>query len=235
MQELYDSLLSLSGLSRGQIRELDLDGLRDALGRINAAIANPDQYPRVELSAKSGRVVAVLSDKEGPGLIGALPVLLDRKRMILERIKELHGEEKITGIRELIDRLPDGDDKEALNERLDALERVASESDTLTREAALEQSALQANRDREIALLKMELEERKWALRSTHLFAREPVATLVGAALLVILAVTIIVAMFTKIEVSTLLSNSFLIILGYFFGQSAERRSGRENPGSEGK
>jgi hypothetical protein len=57
----------------------------------------------------------------------------------------------------------------------------------------------------------------------------------VGAALLVVLAATIIVAMFMKIEVSTLLSNSFLIILGYFFGQSTERRSGRESLSSEGK
>jgi len=45
--------------------------------------------------------------------------------------------------------------------------------------------------------------------------------------------VIIAVAMFKKVEVSAILGNSFLIILGYFFGQSAERCASRGAKGPE--
>ncbi|WP_326704990.1 hypothetical protein [Streptomyces cyaneofuscatus] len=38
----------------------------------------------------------------------------------------------------------------------------------------------------------------------------------------------------TSTTVSELISNSFLIVLGYFFGQTTERRGQPESPGGEG-
>ncbi|MFD3929798.1 hypothetical protein [Streptomyces sp. NPDC058614] len=221
IESIYEPILALSGLGLNQLRGLDLPGLRDALARVNDAIANPDQFPRVELTARPGHVVGVLADP-GTGTIGALPILLQRKRMILDAISELESREEIGGLRDLIDRLPEGEMQQALRERLDALEEAASKSDDLARDAAEEQNALQFKRERELALLKIQLSERRWKLRSAQL-ARESVAPMVGAALLIGLAATLIVAMFAKIEVSVLVSNSFLIVLGYFFGQSSDR------------
>ncbi|NUW02349.1 hypothetical protein [Streptomyces sp. CAI 127] len=226
LEEVYDPLLSLSGLTKQQIRGLDLPGLQEALVRVNDAIANPDQFPKIDLEARAGRVVGVLADSTVSATMGVLPLLLQRKRLILERISELRSQERIGGLRELIDRLPDDEAKQALGERLDALEGAASEAEHQARDAANEQSKLQFQRERELALLKVQLSERRWKLRSAQL-ARESVTPMIGATLLVGLAVTLIVAMFAKVEVSALVSNSFLIVLGYFFGQSTEARQGR--------
>ncbi|MGW2563091.1 hypothetical protein ACWCXB_28415 [Streptomyces sp. NPDC001514] len=225
LEDFYDPVLSVIGLTEQQIQSLDLPGLQEALTRVNDAIANPDQFPKVELAARAGKVVGMLADSTMSASMGVLPLLLQRKRLILERISDLRSQEKIGGLRELIDRIPDEDTKRELGERLDALERSASESEHLARDAADEQSELQFQRERELQLLKIQLSERRWKLRSAQL-ARESMAPMIGALLLVGLAVTLVVAMFAKVEVSALVSNSFLIILGYFFGQSSEPRSG---------
>ena len=52
---------------------------------------------------------------------------------------------------------------------------------------------------------------------------RESVATIVGAILLVTLTVTLVTAMFIGTAASDVVSSSFLLILGYFFGQTASR------------
>ncbi|MFJ4090888.1 hypothetical protein ACIPYS_04835 [Kitasatospora sp. NPDC089913] len=227
--ETYDQLLSLSGLTEAQINALDLAGLHEALSRVNDAIARPDQFPKINFAAHSGKISSILADRPAEGAMGVLPLLLHRKRLILERITELRSQEKISGLRELIDRIPDEETKQALSERLAALEVAASEVEHLDRDATVQQSELEFRRERELAELRMQLSERRWKLRSAQL-ARESVAPMIGAALLVGLAITLIIAMFTNVEVSALISNSFLIVLGYFFGQtSSDPRSRRQD------
>jgi uncharacterized membrane protein len=53
-------------------------------------------------------------------------------------------------------------------------------------------------------------------------------ATLIGAVLLVVLTVVLVIAMFTRTTVPELISNAFLIILGYFFGQASSGKAKRE-------
>ncbi|MEV6341347.1 hypothetical protein AB0M12_42335 [Nocardia vinacea] len=65
----------------------------------------------------------------------------------------------------------------------------------------------------------LELQERRWDMRK-RLLDREPAAVLVGAVLLGVLSLALIIAMFTNTAVPEILSSAFLLILGFFFGQT---------------
>ncbi|MFD5258170.1 hypothetical protein ACFWM5_35815 [Streptomyces bobili] len=233
LRDAYDPILSSLGLSVNAIKGYDLPDLEQALARINEAISHPEQFGMVRSSGVKAWVVEAHTEIS----IGILPFLLERKRLILERIKELRSKERLNGLQDLIERLSPGPEKDELKRQLEALEAEAAAAREQERAAAQVDSAAQAlvvegwqkeheakeevkdelNKLREERLLKEEIAERKWNRR----VAREPIATLVGATLLIILTLVFVVSMFLKIVPSTLLSNSFLIILGYFFGQSA--------------
>ncbi|MQY40010.1 hypothetical protein SRB17_80390 [Streptomyces sp. RB17] len=199
-------------------------GLEAALDRIEDAITHIDQFPRVSVK------LWVVAADDGVSL---LPFFIQRKRLIVDRLNELRSEQKISDLRELIDRLPPGEQQRALADQLDALERQSVESEAAARAVASEESALQFQRERDLAFLKIQLSERRWSYRS-KLLARDAIAPMVGAFLLIGLAVTLVVAMFLGTAVSELLSNSFLIVLGYFFGQTTERRSRPEEQDEPG-
>lgn len=65
-----------------------------------------------------------------------------------------------------------------------------------------------------------DLKERRSRMRWS-LFQREPIAVLIGAVLLVGFSVVMVVAMFTDTKVPEIVMNMILLILGFFFGQSA--------------
>jgi hypothetical protein len=73
-------------------------------------------------------------------------------------------------------------------------------------------------------LVKVKLMERRWKIWE-KLLARDSVATAVGAFLLVSMPFIIFLAMIFGWAVPEVLQNAFLIILGYFFGQTASKRS----------
>ena len=50
-------------------------------------------------------------------------------------------------------------------------------------------------------------------------------ATILGGVLLLIITLFLIIAALAEVSVSQILSKAFLIILGYFFGQSVSRAS----------
>ncbi|WP_280400900.1 hypothetical protein [Nocardia carnea] len=73
-----------------------------------------------------------------------------------------------------------------------------------------------------------DMKERRSRMRWS-LVQREPIAVLIGAFLLVGFSIVMVVAMFTETQVPDLVMNLILLILGFFFGQSAAAgRSGRE-------
>lgn len=60
-------------------------------------------------------------------------------------------------------------------------------------------------------------------------FTRESIASLMGALLLFIFGLCVVYAMISHTAIPDLLSNAFLLILGYFFGQSTGRRADRRD------
>ena len=74
----------------------------------------------------------------------------------------------------------------------------------------------------------MELFERRSKVWFS-LLERESAATILGGILLFIILITHVTAIFAKFSIPEILNNAFLIILGYFFGQSTQDRSGKTN------
>lgn len=142
-----------------------------------------------------------------------------RKELINSRLWEISNEKQINSLRDAVKNIPNPEDRGRIQAELDALEASSKSFATENQEGITEQYEWEKNS----ALLKQHISERKWNVRS-QLLARESVATLVGSLLLVGLATVITIAVFTKIQVSEILANSFLIVLGYFFGQNSDRR-----------
>ena len=57
--------------------------------------------------------------------VGILPILLERKKLILERILLLKGEEKVESIRDLVERVGEEDIRSNLLEQINQLEAEA--------------------------------------------------------------------------------------------------------------
>ncbi|MGX1809698.1 hypothetical protein ACWIGI_28590 [Nocardia sp. NPDC055321] len=103
----------------------------------------------------------------------------------------------------------------------DAVEALPGKVEAITKrydEAAAERETQDSKFFSEMQ--KVELAERKWAMRRS-LLEREPAAVLIGGLLLIVIGGALLVAMFTHTEVPELVASAFLLILGFFFGQSS--------------
>ena len=109
----------------------------------------------------------------------------------------------IRSLRDLVGQVADESLKNRLETKVDDVEKTMTDKEVTS-----------ADKDAKVARL-----ERKAAL--VRLFLdRESVATTIGGILLLLLAIVLTVAMFTEVAASSVISNSFLLILGYFFGQA---------------
>jgi hypothetical protein len=102
------------GLGEEQIKQQTLEELQQSLETINDAIKNPDSFGalNLKLDAQIGAVIA--SNGSGAHVsLGILPILLERKKLILQRIRLLKGEEKIETIQDLIKTIPDEKSKKS--------------------------------------------------------------------------------------------------------------------------
>lgn len=226
-KRFFEPQLSSLGFGVNQINEYDLKGLTSALERINDAISNADSIKPVRfIIGSEASVVIPKSSFEGNIEISITPILLERKGLILDRIRHLQEEKvEINDLRDLIGQLEDNDLKEKLSEQIEKLELAKVASETIQAEQA------QVSKE----LLK-EDEKIKYELSKINLFRerskiwlsfieRESVATVIGAFLLIVITATQIIAIFTKVTTSEILNNSFLVILGYFFGQATSRQN----------
>jgi len=75
----------------------------------------------------------------------------------------------------------------------------------------------------DLARLNAEIFERRSKVWFS-LLERESAATILGGVLLLIILVAHVTAIFSKFSIPEILNNAFLIILGYFFGQSTNKK-----------
>ncbi|MFI7609346.1 hypothetical protein ACIBTV_30130 [Micromonospora sp. NPDC049366] len=222
-RQVYEPLLAPMRLGRDDIAAQDLDALEASLARINEVIANPSAFGgplNLKLTAGTGVVVAQ-SPAEAHVVVGPLPILLERKQDILDRLAQLRPQRHLDNLREVVaEKVADPSVREDL---LTALERESDQQKAMSEELDKELEQVKRAESEAQARLKVEILERRSRVYKSFL-ERESVATLVGGLLLVSLTVALLVAMFAKLPVSEIVSSAFLIILGYFFGQSTSRR-----------
>ncbi|WP_157488783.1 hypothetical protein [Pseudofrankia sp. DC12] len=224
-RNFFEGELAGHGLSLDAIEKQNLTQLQDSLSVLDAAISNPQQFGLFRLKSNSALVFASV---ESSFEVGVLPLLLERKQLVLSRIRLLGGSQKIESIRDLIGQIDDLAIRENLAREVEELEIQARDLGQQSEQVRRAQEAERARVDRELAMTKLEVMERRWVVLQQFL-GRESIATVIGSFLLVALTIALVVAMFSKTAVPEIVSSSFLIILGYFFGQSVNRHAER-NP-----
>ncbi len=218
--EFFEPRLLQIGLSEAQIALQDLPQLRASLERVNDAIDHPEGFGFLKITAE-GSLVATMNSADAH--IGPLPILLQRKKLIVERIAVLESEANVEGLRSLAGRAEPGLRQE-LQERIDSLE---SEKATWQQQARdLEDAQQKAHMAQQSEIGKIEVFERRSRVWQSFL-ERQSVATMVGAILLLAIFIFIVVAASSGTVVPELINNAFLVILGYFFGQAGSKSGTR--------
>ena len=100
----FDILLKPLNLTEEEIQKQSLEELRISLERINEAIQHPENFGTIHLKITSDAgVIIAKTTSESHFSMGILPILLERKKLILQRIRLLEGEKKIGSINEGFD------------------------------------------------------------------------------------------------------------------------------------
>lgn len=141
--------------------------------------------------------------------------VLAKQKKTLEKTKDISSVEKIETLQELVDQLPDEKVKEKLTEELSTLQEGVEEYKQEIR--------LLSEAEAEIKLEQQRIDglERKSKIWLSFL-QRESAASIIGGIVLLLVTVALIGGMIFGAE-SQILSNGFLVILGYFFGQSSSK------------
>lgn len=211
-QAFYEDLAEI-GLSDRQIQDYPSRSLGSLIEIADEALARYRDFGKKDVNVR-------LSGTERITLrVDIRPALLSAKEQVSERIAQGRREDTARKLKEKADLIPDGPEREAFLRELSKAKEYEEEVDREGKEIALEKIRAELWMTKESHL--EDLRSQRWARRAE----KESVATIIGAAILMAFTVCLIVAMFKHFDPPELLSNSFLIILGYFFGQSAERRS----------
>lgn len=89
-QRYFEPQLNAMGLSEKQILERDTEDLEICLQKVDAAAAHPESFGTIRLRySAEGRPLVVDSDATAHTQVGILPLLLERKVLILDRLRAL--------------------------------------------------------------------------------------------------------------------------------------------------
>ena len=222
----FDPRLIEIGLGEEQIATATVPQLKGALERVNDCIANPQSFGvlRLKLTASGFLVVSTEAHME----VGILPLLLLRKKLILERLSHLAAtsgatEEPMaaTASADHVDRDKKNVKESEAESEVEKWREQALAADDARRKAQLAQEA---------ELARIEVFERRSRVWQKFL-ERQSVATIVGAILLIAIFAFIVASSTTGTAVPELISNAFLVILGYFFGQAKSEGGQAETRG----
>lgn len=215
-KEHFEPQLEALGLGAEQIERQSLDELRGSLENVNDAIKNPDQFASINLSVSAKVGLVLVSDVSSTRhfKVGILPLLLERKKRIIERIQEFEGPNELE---ELLSEINDDKMRDKLKASIELREeKYSASSESMKRSHEIEL---------EMADLQMSMLERR--MNIWHKFIqRESMASIIGACLLALFSVVEIISVLFQLPTSELMRNAFLVILGYFFGQAALKKSG---------
>jgi hypothetical protein len=222
--KVFEPQLCSLKLGEEQILGQTLDELEQSLESVNEAIKNHEAFTSVKIAAvgELGTFAITNSASDYQFELNILPILLERKKIILDRIRFLKRDENLQDFRALIQNVADDELRTKLGSAIEKLEDESQKLQKETNQVVREQKQEELNANAEIAKLSIEQFERKSKVWLSFL-ARESVATIIGSFLLVIITITLIVAMFLKIPVTEIISSGFLLILGYFFGQTVSK------------
>lgn len=120
----FEVQLKAIGLGREQIERQTRAELEDSLVRVDDALRAPESFGvlRLRVTATAGSVI-VGSNSESHIELGVVPILLERKMLIAERLRELRTSAPITTLDDLLATVPDNQLREQLVTELVATRR----------------------------------------------------------------------------------------------------------------
>ena len=228
-RDFFEPQLEAMGVNKFQIESQNMEGLNRILENINDALKNPASFGTAKLktSAELGTLVVVKSGSDFQFEIGIVPFLLERKKLVLDRISILRRDEKIDTLRDAIKKISDDSVRIKLETELDNLESESKKLREQSREVEQAQAQEKSKTGSDLAKVQLDIFERRSRVYRSFL-ERESVATIIGALLLVMLVIAQLTAMFLQTPTSDIVNNAFLLILGYFFGQTTVKTSQKE-------
>ena len=150
-------------------------------------------------------------------------ILIEKKELLLKRMAELKNQEadrSISHIKDVVKVIEDEETRSSIISMIKDLESVIIEKNQIAR------SAVDIEEERELMLIKLEAEERRAETKLKFIkrfLAKESVATITGSFLLIIITLVLLFGMFQGVIESKIIENGFLVLLGYFFGQTVTR------------
>jgi hypothetical protein len=117
----FESQLKGLGLSLKDIEQQSIPQLEDSLERVNDALRVPESFGVIRLRIASAMSVLVTANAESHIELGVVPVLLERKKVIVARLRQLCQERPITNVAELIDTIANQDLRKQLFTELEAM------------------------------------------------------------------------------------------------------------------
>jgi hypothetical protein len=205
-----DSRLKVLGLGKDQISKQSLKELNKSLQRIDGYISNPESIYKQKYKHNA--------NSEIDFKLSILPILLERKMFTLESFNELVSKKKILNLRRLTKKISDKSVKSSIDKIIDDLQ--IKDSIIKKEYQKLEKLRLYIYSDQQ-KLSSIFEELRKFRKRSPK-FARwrGSMTRLMTGILLILITFFMVAAPFANIQIPNILNSTFLIILGFFFGQT---------------
>ena len=211
-----------AGLDSSSLETQSVEELHASLDRLDAVIA--EQRKKLALNKEALAAEGTLKGRSDVqrkvnASRSALKISLERREQVLELINGLTVGQEIDKLRNAVSGVDDAGTKEKFHQLLGEFESKTGEIDGELKEtsrkiAEVKAAALAAEID------KYERKAKVWQ----NFLAKESVATYVGAAILLVMSLSVVAAMFAHVEINQVLSSAFLLILGYFFGQSTGKK-----------
>lgn len=228
MKTFFEPQLIALGLSSDQIgRRQTKDELEQSLERVNEAIQHPSSFGtlRLKMTADRGWTIGRTNFDSNVEEVNILPLLLERKKLILDHLRNLRINEEFSEVQNATKSPEQKGLAEEEGHQLKELEANLKKQQDQLRESAEAQKLEELKANLALADLqaRAEIDMKKAKARSEIWqlwLARESVASIVGGSLLVLITIILLIAMFFKLAIPEIISNSFLVILGYFFGQA---------------
>jgi hypothetical protein len=214
-----EQLLDQTNLSEEQIQAQTLPELKQSLERMNQLIEN---------LKKSIGATHFKSELVGQASIYTMPLLLERQKMVIDRIRQLESEEEITKL-VIVARSDAATDVEQ------GIANIQSMNETwvavsLENERARNEALEAANKISEETLHhqdKAAAARGRWPALPKFI-ENESVPTIISAFLVVIIVICLLVFSLFHVTTPQILNDAFLVILGYFFGQAIAKATARK-------
>src|SRR5262249_2384076 len=155
-----------------------------------------------------------------------LPLLLERQKMVIDRIRQLESEEEITKVLAVVRNNTATDVQQELENMKSINEKWVAIS--IENERARNEALEAANKVSEETLHRQEkaAARRRWQ-EMPKFIENESVPTIISAFLIVVIVIFLIVFSLFHVTSLQVLNDAFLVILGYFFGQAVVKSTTR--------